>query len=341
MNAQTDTDLTQYNGLKVSAKARHLERISSPEKLSEISKNLTRNESIHILGDGTNTVWGAPIIDKTVLKIEIPGFKILNEDKKNVWVKIGAGENWDICVARAVELGFFGIEALSGIPGTAGAGPNQNIGAYGQELSTSLETLTVFDLEEKRAKIFDKNMCHFGYRDSIFKHEAKNKLVILDITLCLHKTSSGVPNYPDTITYFKDKNIPHPSIEEVRQAVLKIRARKLPDLKIIPNCGSFFKNPIINKSQGLEIQANFPTLPLYPVSDENLIKAPAAWFIESLGMKGKSFGNIEIYKNHALALTNPKSNATIEDVLETRDYIIEQVRNAFDITLEMEPELVV
>ena len=337
MNVETGFDLTNYNGLKIAANAKRLAAVTSLEQLKEILGTIDSSEPVHILGAGTNTVWGASFINKTVLKMEIPSFEVLDEDKESVLVKIGAGENWDGCVARSVALDLSGIEALSGIPGTVGAGPIQNIGAYGQEIGQCLETVTIFDRNINQTKILDKSACRLTYRDSIFKHEAK-KLIITNIILRLSKRESSVPNYPDVIAHFENRKIPSPNLQEIREAVLGIRAKKLPDPKVIPNCGSFFKNPIVGLDKALELKEKFPDMPQYPF--ENKTKIPAGWLIDSLGMKGQRFGGIEIYKNNALVLTAPESNAVIEDVLTARDQIIKQVVSVFGITLEIEPMIV-
>lgn len=337
MNPKEAYELSSYNGLKIASQARRLERISSVEKLVQILGSLNYPKAIHILGSGTNTLWGSPFIDKTVLKMEIPGFQILEEARDSTLIEIGAGENWDNCVERSVELNLSGLEALSGIPGTVGAGPVQNIGAYGNEIGGVLESVTIFDKEEMCTKVLDKSACQFSYRDSIFKHSGKN-LIITSIVVRLSKHAPSIPNYPDVIKYFRDHSTP-PNLQSIRDAILKIRSSKLPDPKVIPNCGSFFKNPVVDRDQAHKLKSKFPTMPQYQFEDR--IKISAGWLIDNLGLKGKRFGGIEVYKNNALVLTAPESNAVIEDVINARDYISREVESHFGLELEMEPEIVI
>lgn len=337
MNSKVNADLTNYNGLKIAAVARRFETILSLAELKEVLQTLGPEAPVHILGHGTNTIWGAPVIERTVLKMEIPGFEVLEENLHNVLVRIGAGENWDVCVGKCVKLGFSDIEALSGIPGTAGAGPVQNIGAYGREIGEVIESVTVFDRKINQTKILDRSACRLGYRDSIFKHEGK-ALIIIAVTLRLSKLRLVIPNYSDIISHFKDQNISNPNLAEIRQAILDIRLRKLPDPKVIPNCGSFFKNPIIDIALATELQVKFPDMPQYSYQDK--VKVSAGWMIDRFGMKGRRFGGIEIYQGNALVLTAPESMATIEDIYKARDYIVGKVLSEFGIQLEMEPEII-
>ncbi len=289
-----------------------------------------------VLGGGSNVIFpDEGELKACVGKICIKGFEVIEENEKETFIKIGAGEEWDGVVAKSVELGLSGIEALSAIPGTAGATPIQNVGAYGQEIAQTLKSLEAYDVKEKKVVQFTNSECKFAYRDSIFKHEGKDRYIILTTTLQLFKIPPQVPEYPGVRAYFDKKSITNPSLQEIREAIIEIRSVKLPDPKHIASCGSFFKNPIVEKSLAEHIKAAHPAAAMYPTEDGK-VKIGAGWMIDSLGLKGKRFGGVEVYPHNALVLTNI-AHATRYDLLEAVGYIQEQVRAAFGVEIEPEP----
>ncbi|MDB5254105.1 MAG: murB, partial [Parcubacteria group bacterium] len=277
-------------------------------------------------------------IDRAVLQMNLKGTEIISDSPTETIIKFAAGEIWDECVAMSVREGLSGIEALSAIPGTIGATPVQNVGAYGTDISKTFVSLEAYDTESLTRVTLNETDCGFGYRDSVFKHMKKGKLIITSVTLKLSKLPPSLPEYKDVKMYFQEKKIVSPTLLDIRSAIQTIRAKKLPDPTVIPNCGSFFKNPIASTSQAAEILSRYPHMPHYP--DVNGIKIPAGWLIETVGLKGHSFGKIAVFSANALVLTAPFADASIEDLVSARDAIIENIKGDFGIQLEMEPEIV-
>lgn len=288
-----------------------------------------------VLGGGSNVLIKEGLIEAVILKIEIPGFLVVNEHETSVDIEVGAGEVWDSVVARTVAMGLSGIEALSAIPGTAGATPIQNVGAYGQEIKNTLISLTAYEIETGEIKTFLYKDCRFGYRDSVFKHEARGKYVILSITLRLSKYAAEVPNYPGVKKYFEEKEITEPTLAEIREAIIAIRSNKLPDPKEIASVGSFFKNPFVDFPTAERLRSTYPLMPCFPTDDERY-KLSAGWLIETLGWKGKDFGNLMIYPGNALVLVN-KGMATFRELEIVVSEIKSAVSEKFGVSLEEEP----
>jgi UDP-N-acetylmuramate dehydrogenase len=297
-----------------------------------------RGIPLTILGSGTNTYFRDGQLNRAVLKIEIPGFDILEETKDTCLIEIGGGENWDTIVQKTVDMNFSGIEAMSAIPGTVGATPVQNVGAYGQEVSTVIEDVTVYDTHLKTWRILDNKECRFSYRDSIFKTGEAGRFIITSIRFRLKKERNSIPDYKDVQAWFIERNNPSPSLQEIREAVITIRSRKLPDPNVVPNMGSFFKNPIVSENTFKNLQELFPSIPSFQMSDRNM-KIFAGWLIEQAGFKGKSFGNISVYEHNALVLTTNKK-ASYFEIEEVTHCIQKKVKDQFGIELEVEPNLV-
>jgi UDP-N-acetylmuramate dehydrogenase len=293
---------------------------------------------LHILGGGSNTIFNDAPIQKLVLRMRESYIRILDTYNKSVFVEVGAGTNWDAFVEWTIQHTYSGIEALSGIPGTVGASPVQNIGAYGQELKDVLVEVRAYDIKHNQFVSILAQNCAFTYRSSIFKEQARGRYIIASILCKLSLTQSAIPNYPDIQNYFAQKNIPRPSLADIRAAILEIRSQKLPNPNIIPNVGSFFKNPIIQKTQAQKLKEQFPDIKSFPVS-ETRVKIPAGWLIEQCGFKGLHIGPIGVYEKNALILTNP-NNASCMQIIEARDTITQCVQKKFGIMLEMEPEMV-
>ncbi len=290
-----------------------------------------------ILGGGSNVLFTTDFKGLVILN-RIEGVEIVSDSDQEVILKAGAGENWHELVLYCVDKGYGGIENLSLIPGTVGAAPIQNIGAYGVELVDVFVELELLDRESEDIRTLSKSECNFGYRDSVFKRELKDKVIITSVTLKLSK--SGNPNYEyaSLKQNLKSKGIDEPTIKQVSDAVIEVRQSKLPDPDEIGNTGSFFKNPVIPVFQYDELKQTFPDLPGYPVT-ERQVKVPAGWLIEKAGWKGKRNGNAGVHDKQALVLVN-HGNATGEELLELAGLIQGSVKEKFEINLIPEVNLI-
>lgn len=335
MDFKTDISLKSFNtfGLDVNA---HSFFVFHNKK--EIKFAL--RESIYpllILGGGSNILltkaWKG-----TVLKNEIKGIEIVRNLKKSVWIGIGGGEEWHDLVLWSINNDFGGIENLSLIPGTVGAAPIQNIGAYGVELKDVFVKLEAIHIQTGKKKVFYKNDCQFGYRNSIFKNSEKGKYVIYKVILKLQKAPHHLNmNYGAIKSILTENHISNPTIRNLSNAIIQIRQQKLPDPKEIGNSGSFFKNPVIGKEQFTKLQVKFPNIVFYKVDDG--YKIPAGWLIEQCGWKGKVVGNTGCHKNQALVLVN-YGNATGEEIYAHALRVIDSVFDTFGIRLSMEVNVV-
>lgn len=333
-------DIRNHCTLKIGGQFRYFTVVETQSDIQEvINFAKEKNIKIFILGGGSNLVFSSTIVDALVVKIQIKSFEIINDTDEYTDIKVGAGENWDAFVGRTVDMNLSGIEALSAIPGTVGATPVQNVGAYGQEVKDTIVSVEVLDPEAGSIKTFLNSECEFAYRDSIFKNNAKNKYIILSVTFRLSKGEHKVPDYPGVKNYFQDKGIINPTLLDIRKAIIVIRSTKLPNPVEIPNVGSFFKNPIVTTQVFYSlISSTGEKVPFFDVGGDK-VKIPAGWLIESVGFKGKDFGEISVYQNNALVLVN-NGQATFADIESVRDQIIKAVQDKFGITLETEPEFV-
>lgn len=347
INIQENIDVRDFCTLHIGGKFRYMAKVSDPADLKNIYLFAQeKGTRVLPLGGGSNLVFNDDVLNVLALKAEILGFEILSEDEDATTLKIGAGENWDKFVERVCSMGLSGVEAMSAIPGTMGATPVQNVGAYGQEIKDTLISVDVFDTIELEYKTLSKEDCKFRYRDSIFKTEEKGRYFITSVTLQLSKNIPEIPNYPGVKKYFLENNINSPSLIDIRNAIIDIRASKLPNPAEIPNVGSFFENPIVDKSIFEKLKILYHEIPSFPVSarpclaeENNLVKIPAGWLIENAGLKGHNFGHVSVYEKNALVLVN-NGGATGQDFANARDQIIKTVFDKFGITLEQEPEII-
>lgn len=340
MKLHEHVQLKTFSTMRVPATARYLVHV---ETLTDIKEALAfakqNNLRVLVLGGGSNTLFsGEKEINALILKIEIAGFTIVFENDEYVEVKVGAGEEWDAFVDRVAALGYSGIEMLSAIPGTVGATPVQNVGAYGGEIADTFVSLEAYEIATGEMRTLVKADCNFAYRESIFKNEYRDKYIITTVTFRLSKKAASVPNYPGVAEFFAAKGIVAPTLMDIRQAIIAIRGGKLPDPKIIPSLGSFFKNPFVSVSRAEKLRETFPDIKTFPV-DDTQVKIPAGWLIEKVGLKGVSFGVAKTYDKNALVLTHD-GTATAQDIFFARDQIIETVLQKFGITLEQEPDTV-
>lgn len=300
---QTNTSLLPYNTFGIDAKARFFTNFNSIEE----AKTLLENEEIKksnklFLGGGSNILLTKDF-DGFVLQNKIGGIEIINETDEHIFIKAGAGVVWHQFVLFCIENNYAGVENLSLIPGTVGAAPMQNIGAYGVEIKDIFSELEALHIETLETHRFGLEECKFGYRESIFKHEAKGKYVILNVTFRLNKTPVFHVEYGAIKDTLAEMGITDLSIKAISDAVIHIRQSKLPNPAKIGNAGSFFKNPEISKALFEELKISFPTIPSYPIN-ETTVKVPAGWLIEQAGWKGVRRGNIGVHTKQALVLVN-------------------------------------
>ncbi len=328
--------LKDYNTFGIDAKCTILYKINSVADLLTVLN--TTNGPYFILGGGSNLLISKDQ-ELTILKNEIRGIEIISRSLNEILVRVGGGENWHQFVMWALKNDFGGIENLSLIPGTVGASPIQNIGAYGVELNQVFQSLEAFNLETLQIEYFNNEDCQFGYRDSIFKHDKKGKYFITNVTFRLtHHHHNINISYGPVSEYLITKNIAIPKIQDVSDAIIDIRKSKLPDPDEIGNSGSFFKNPIISIELFQNLKVLFPSIPSYHVN-ENEVKIPAGWLIEASGWKGKRIGDAGCYKNQALVLVN-FGNASGEDILNLANKIIADVFEMFKIELVPEVNII-
>ena len=287
-----------------------------------------------ILGGGSNILFKNNI-NKPILKIEIKGIQIIEENENSIYVSVGAGENWNDFVRWSLAKNYGGIENLSLIPGNVGSAPIQNIGAYGAELKDVFHSCRAISIDNKIIKTFNKDECNFTYRSSIFKEKLKNKYVISRVTFRLSKTNHVInSDYKPLKNLLNERGIITPTIQDISKLVIEIRTNKLPDPKKIGNCGSFFKNPIISNLRFKNLFKKFNTIPNYKIS-KNEVKIPAAWLIEECGFKGKIEGKTGTHKKHALVIVN-NGGASGEEIYKFSQNIKKSVLKKFNILLEEE-----
>lgn len=290
-----------------------------------------------ILGGGSNLL---PIKDFNglVIRIANKGIVLLEETSDTVLIGVEAGENWHELVMQCLEKSWFGIENLSLIPGSVGAAPMQNIGAYGVEVKQVIEQVHYYDLESGSMKFLSNEQCRFGYRESIFKQELKDKAVIWQVDFRLSKQPAAKMEYGDIKAVLDGKGLLDPTPKDVSDAVIQIRQSKLPDPAQIGNAGSFFKNPVVDVAKYNVLKENYPGAPSYPAGD-GLVKIPAGWLIEKAGWKGKTIGNYGVHARQALVLVN-YGGAKGSDIYQLAKDIQADVLAKFGVELQMEVNLV-
>lgn len=322
--------------MKIGGNARFMTEVHAPQELAEVYKNSKKqNLPVFVLGGGSNVIATDKGFNGLVIRIKIPGFELISEDSSFATIKIGAGENWDMVVEKAVQMNLSGIEAMSAIPGTAGAAPVQNTGAYGQEIADTLVSLEAYDSQTDSFVTLLNEECGFSYRNSIFRDKEYGRYVITSITLKLSKTLPQPPFYDSLQRYLDEHNIKIYTQEIIRNTVIAIRKEKLPDPKVIPNTGSFFKNGLVEKWQLENLKNINPDTPTYDMGD-GTYKVPSGWLIEQVGLKGQALHGMKVYDKNALVLVN-ESAKSYDDLALARDEIIGKVRDTFHIQIEQEP----
>ncbi|MBF7090544.1 UDP-N-acetylmuramate dehydrogenase [Flavobacterium sp. ALJ2] len=337
MEILSQFSLKNHNTFGIEAKAKQFIAVHSIEQLKKVLEE-NKNQPKFILGGGSNMLLTKDI-DALVIHIDLKGKKIIDENDDFVWVESQAGETWHEFVLWTIDLNFGGLENMSLIPGNVGTTPVQNIGAYGTEIKDTFVSCDAMNIETQLVKTFTHAECNFGYRESIFKNEVKNQYIITSVTYKLTKRNHKInTSYGDITAELAKNNITNPNLKDVSNAVIAIRQSKLPNPKELGNSGSFFKNPILLKSDFEKIYQNFPEMKYYDIS-ETEVKVPAGWLIEQAGFKGKRFGNAGIHKNQALVLVN-YGNATGQEILAISKDIQRTVFEKFGIHIEAEVNVI-
>lgn len=337
MQIETNKSLKHLNSFGIDCSAKHYVSISSVSELKEILANKAYPNRF-ILGGGSNMLLTQDI-DALVIHVSLKGIQVVREDEDTIQLMAMAGENWHEFVVSCIDKGYGGLENLSLIPGNVGTAPIQNIGAYGVELKDSFVSCTAVSIEDQSEKTFSKAECNFGYRNSIFKNEAKGNYIITSVVFNLTKKNHLTKtSYGAIQQELSEKKRENPSIKDISEAVISIRQSKLPDPKKLGNSGSFFKNPVISNEAFQTFRLQNPEAPFYEVSPTEF-KIPAGWLIEQAGFKGKQFGEAGVHKNQALVLVN-YGNATGSEIWELAILIQKEVKEKFGIYIEPEVNVI-
>lgn len=330
LNFQKDTSLLPYNTFGIDVKSKHFIDVESIDELQAVL-NQNQLENLLVLGGGSNLLLTKDFEGLT-LRIQNRGIEIVDQDDRKARVKVAAGENWHDFVLWCLENDLGGVENLALIPGNVGAAPIQNIGAYGVELREVFESCEAISIDTGKVKIFKKDECNFGYRNSIFKNTLKGKYIIFSVQFNLNKPPHALNFSYKGLSEKLEGKIPN--IQSIAQAVIEIRSSKLPDPKKIGNCGSFFKNPVISLIKFNDLKLQYPDIPHYPDQFDK-IKIPAAWLIDTLGYKGYRNQEAGVHPNQALVLVN-YGNATGAEIKKLAQQIRNKVKEKFAINLEFE-----
>jgi len=337
---EENIELQPFNTFHVKARAKYFVRIQSINVLKSLLREPIFKQNRHfILGSGSNCVFVRDF-DGLVMKIETNGIDIIAENNEEVLVKVASGEVWHDFVLHCLSKNWGGVENLSLIPGTVGAAPIQNIGAYGVEVKNLIERVDVVDLSTGVERSLTNKECKFSYRESIFKHEWSKNIFISSVTLRL-RTKNHLINtsYRALNEELVKQNITSPTIHDVSRHVIDIRRSKLPDPTQLGNAGSFFKNPVIDKNHLIELQKAYSEMPYYPTENQ-LVKVPAGWLIEKAGWKGKRSEHAGVHHLQALVIIN-HNDASGEEIFNLSQQIIDDVKEKFDIQLTREVNIIV
>jgi UDP-N-acetylmuramate dehydrogenase len=337
MEILNNFSLKNYNTFGIEAKAEQFVAVHTvPELKSILEQNKTQKK--FVLGGGSNMLL-TKNIEALVIHIDLKGKKILKEDADYVWIESQAGENWHQFVVWSIEQNFGGLENMSLIPGNVGTTPVQNIGAYGTEIKDTFVSCEAINIENQEMRTFTKEECHFGYRESVFKNEVKDQYIIVSVVYKLTKQNHKINiSYGDITAELAKNNVSTPTLKDVSNAVIAIRKSKLPDPAELGNSGSFFKNPILLKTDFEPIHQKFPEMRFFDIS-ETEVKVPAGWLIEQAGLKGKRFGDAGIHKNQALVLVN-YGGATGQEILDVSKTVQDTVFETFGIHIEAEVNII-
>lgn len=338
MFIQQNISLKESNTFGIEAHTKEFVEVTNVEELLVLVSTFNfSSRKILVIGGGSNLLLTQDF-DGMVIKNSIKGMELINEDENHVWIKVMSGEKWHDFVLYSIDKDYAGIENLSLIPGCVGAAPMQNIGAYGVEIKDTFSSLEAVEIETGNLVTFTNAECKFGYRESIFKNEAKGKFIIVSVTFKLNKH----PNFNITygaIQQTLDKNgVKKISVKAISDAVIEIRTSKLPNPKVLGNAGSFFKNPEIPTTEFDRLKIQFPTIVGYPTLNGN-IKLAAGWLIEQCGWKGKKVGNVGSHKDQALVIVN-YGGATGNEIWQLAMDIQQSVKEKFGVTINPEVNII-
>jgi UDP-N-acetylmuramate dehydrogenase len=339
VSIEENKSLKPFNTFGIDVNAAYFTTITTLQELQEVlHSTIYKNEKHLILGGGSNMLFTKDF-DGLIIKAALKGIDIVSENEETITIKVASGEVWHELVLHCVKNNWGGVENLSLIPGLTGAAPIQNIGAYGVEIKNVIDEVHGIDLSTGEWRAFKNEECCFGYRESVFKHELKEKYFISSVTLTLTKKT-----HQFNITYgaihdtLKSMHITTPTVQSISDAVIAIRQSKLPDPRVIGNAGSFFKNPTITQQHYHSLQKSFPSIPFYPSVNQE-VKVPAGWLIEQCGWKGKKINNIGVHTHQALVLVN-YGNGNGEEIFDLAMKILASVKEKFSITLTPEVNII-
>jgi UDP-N-acetylmuramate dehydrogenase len=337
MEILKDYDLTSLNTFGVPVKAKFFVEVNTEQELQELfSQEEFRNNSQLFLGGGSNVLFTKDF-DGIVVLNKLKGIEILEENKDTVVVRSMSGVIWHDLVLFVVERKYWGIENLSFVPGTVGAAPMQNIGAYGAELKSVLETVEAIEISTGVKKVFSKEECELGYRDSVFKNTLKGKYFITAVTLRLSKKAEKNTSYKVLREHLEQNKIEVKEPKDISDAVTYIRKTKLPDPKVLGNAGSFFKNVFVDEEKFKELIKDYPDMPYF--KEGGVIKIPSGWLVEECGWKGKKVGNVGVHDRQALVLVN-HGGASGAEIKKLAEEIIDAVYQKFGLSLTPEVNLI-
>lgn len=335
MQILNKTDLSSLNTLQLRSQAEHFVELHNHDHLRSLIQDIgLKKLPWNILGGGSNLVLPS-LVHGLVVKVAHQGKELLHEDENYWFVKAGAGEVWNDFVQWTLHNGYWGLENLSLIPGTVGAAPIQNIGAYGVEVKDTLWEVNCFDLQTGQLKIFSNKECHFSYRDSFFKQEGAGRYIVWEVIFRLPKKNTLHLEYGDIRKELEQMNVAEADPRSIAKAVIHIRQKKLPDPKIIGNAGSFFKNPIVSSDLRDALLLKYPNLVSFQYNSANY-KLAAGWLIDQAGWKGKKLGPVGMYEKQALVLVN-HGGASSDDVWKLAQQVSADVKNLFGVEIEPEP----
>ncbi len=341
MNILQNVPLTTYSTMRLGGNAAYLTEVNNRQELqAAVNWANENNLPALLIGEGSNIIWNDAGYTGLVMVNKIQGFEVTGDYDAGTYIAAGSGMHWDTFVAKTVEMGLTGIEFLSLIPGTVGATPVQNVGAYGAEVSSTLTTIEAYDNQTKSVVILRGDECEFGYRSSRFKTTDKNRFFIISVTFYLQKNNPEPPFYNALQKYLRENEITHYTPATIRDAVVAIRSSKLPDPAKVANNGSFFGNPIIGSDVFTQLLADYPTIAHWDVGGDK-IKLSAAWLVEQAGFKDvhDTETGMGTWPTQPLVLVNEHAQKT-EQLIAFRDKIVTAVAQKFGITLEQEPELI-
>lgn len=322
--------------MRLGGPAQYVIEVTNRDELRQAYKNALRlNQPTYIIGGGSNLIAHDEGFNGVIIKNQIKGITTNTTDGSTLTVTAAAGESWDELVRFTVEQEYSGIEAMSGIPGSAGAAPIQNIGAYGQELSDTFVSLEAYDILDDRFITMNADDCQFSYRDSIFRGSSAGRYAVISITLQLFKNTMQPPFYQSLQAYFDAKKIESFSPAVVRDAVIAVRTSKLPDPNVLPSAGSFFKNAILEEWQATALKEKYPDMPSFAMGDGK-VKVFSGWLIEQCDLKGQVIHGMKVHEGNAVVLIN-QSASTYSDLSAAREEIKSIVRDKFQINLDQEP----